>query len=80
MESRCIVVGRGFRLDSFVEENVVEIVEGKARDVSAEKRLALKKLALDFLDMAPGSECLPVSVLLVALDARRRARCAAGVL
>ena len=80
VEGLGIVIGRGFDFKAFMGKDAVEIVEAETWNVSAQQRLALKKLAFNFLDMASWRKGLPVSVLLVALYARCSTRRAAGVL
>ena len=55
----------------------LDVCERESGDELAQKSLALNELTLYFLCMASGSERLPVSVLLVALDAGSFACCAA---
>ena len=60
-------------LDALASDDGVELVEGESLELALEQRLALGKLSLDPVDMAARGERLPVSVLLIALYARRRA-------
>lgn len=67
------------RLDDNIvlSEIEVDVWERESWDEFAQKGLALNELTLYFLSMASGSERLPVSVLLVALNAGCFAGCAA---
>ena len=66
--------------DALLDAEMLEFVEDKVWILPSDESLAEQKLAFDLLDMASWGEGLSVSVFLVALDARRCASCAAGML
>ena len=66
-------------LNTFTVENVVEVIEVKARDVPFEKSFALKELAFDALGMAARGKSLAMTVFLMTRRARCRTGGAAGV-
>lgn len=61
-------------------ENRFELVEIKVCVVLAKEVATLYELTLDVFDVTSGSERLPVSIFLVALDACRLAGSAARML
>ena len=79
LESLCNLLCRWLDIDALADEDLLEVVDVEAGVMPSQECLCLENLALDALDMAAGSESLPVSVLLVALYAGRRARCASWV-
>ncbi|ELU40179.1 hypothetical protein AG1IA_05791 [Rhizoctonia solani AG-1 IA] len=58
----------------------IEVVEAKCGNKAGEERSALGELGLEVLEMTARLECLSVSVLLLALDSRRLACTAVGML
>jgi hypothetical protein len=52
--------------DALSGQSLIEIVEVETRDVTLQESIALEELLLDPLGMAPGNQCLPVPVLLMA--------------
>lgn len=67
-------------LDVLASDDGVELVEVKSWIMALKEGLALGQLSLDPVDMAARGEGLPVTVLLVALYARRCACCTLWVL
>ena len=79
----CRECGGGRRrpyLNALASKNVVEVLLRERGHLSLDKGLALGKLVLESLCVAPGGKCLAVPVLLVALCAGCCARCASWVL
>lgn len=74
------VLGEGLDIDALAGEDGVEVVEGEGGVMAAQQRGALQELMLEALDMAARGERLAMTILLVALDARRGAGGAPRVL
>ena len=70
----------GVDLDALAGCDLLDVPELEGGEMSLEELDALEEVALDALGVAAGDEGLLVTVLLVALDAGRGARGAAGML
>ena len=84
--SRCKVKGLGvvlrrrFYINSLSGEDIIQVIEIEARDVTPEENLTLENLTFDFLNMASRSKSLPVPIFLVALHTGGNTGCAFGML
>ena len=70
---------QGARVDALPREYLVQVLLAEARDLSLDQRLALRQLQLQPLRVSSRSQCLAVSILLVALRPRSRASGASRV-